>query len=216
MTFEDRLIFWTDRLNHLHRELTPEQFSRVLECFWSSQLGSKRWMVKKIQKHVSTRLLLDFDVMVYGGWYGTAATLLTDIGFPRAFSLDIDPECEIIGQKLCHSTNTRFITADMGDLSNLMPNSFTVAHRTVHVNTSTEHVSQETYDRWFSTLRPEDTFYPPMVIMGNDLEIPEHVRPFKSLGDFLERNHAKNPRYAGVLKVNTGTPYQFNRYMAIL
>ena len=57
----------------------------------------------------------------------------------------------------------------------------------VVINTSTEHVDQDTYDTWWENI-PDDTF---VMLQGNDLVIPEHVRPFDSLDDFISRNRVK-------------------------
>jgi len=56
----------------------------------------------------------------------------------------------------------------------------------VIINTSTEHVDQETYDIWWDNI-PDDTF---VMLQGNDLVIPEHVRPFDSIEDFVSRSRA--------------------------
>lgn len=153
----------------------PED-KRFLECFWDTQLRSKEE-------------ILDFypqdehgTCYVFGGWYGILPKMILDNHYPfKVYSIDIDPNCERVGNIYFRHQfdELQFVTADMKDFQyRETPD--------VIINTSTEHVDQETYDIWWDNI-PDDTF---VMLQGNDLVIPEHVRPFDSIEDFASRNRA--------------------------
>jgi hypothetical protein len=54
------------------------------------------------------------------------------------------------------------------------------------INTSTEHVSQKTYDTWWNKI-PSGTIY---LIQGNNFfESHEHIRCSNTIEEFLKMNH---------------------------
>ena len=146
---------------------------RFLECFWDTQLASKERLLDLYPDHFNR------TCYVFGGWYGVLPKMLIDNKFiVKVYSVDIDPECELVGNVYFCDNDLEFVTSDMADfLYKEDPD--------VVINTSTEHVDQDTFDCWWMNI-PTGTF---VMLQGNDLVIPEHVRPFKDLFDFVERNN---------------------------
>ena len=148
----------------------PEE-KRFLECFWDTQLTSKAKVLSEYPDYSG-------PCYVFGGWYGILPQMLLDnLRLDKVYSIDIDPECERVGNIYFRRDRLEYVTGDMKD--------FEYSERpAVVINTSTEHVDQETFDIWYDKI-PEDTF---VIMQGNDLVIPEHVRPFSNLDDFIQRN----------------------------
>lgn len=176
----------------------PENRDRFLECFWPSQLKSKVWLIQKLHHLFPAPRVM----YVFGGWYGVFAQLLAE-EFPSAHivSVDIDPTCAEVGEYLCrHRPNIVFETQDMGKYGQPLPGG-------VVINTSTEHVSQETYNSWWNKILPGTPFY----LQGNNLDIPEHIRYAASLDHFRIQNLVDYPHIAtDALYIDGG----MTRYMA--
>lgn len=192
------VVSWMNAL----RNLPADERYRALEGFWDTQLASKCWIV-------DTVLTLNLDinrVYVFGGWTGVLSSLLLDtakFSFEKVYSIDIDPWCESIARTVC-SNDSRFVavTADMAEYK-FDSNDMNV----LAINTSTEHVTQDTYDRWYDSI-PTGTI---ILIQGNNFfTCPEHIRCTSNIKQFLEVNRAKNVIYSGELS----NP-QYTRYMGI-
>lgn len=145
---------------------------RFFECFWDTQLQSKERVLDLYPE------FLHGPCYVFGGWYGVLPRMIANNRYVvKVYSVDIDPKCEEVGNRYFYSDTVRFLTADMKDY----------VYRDdpdVVINTSTEHVDQETFNEWWKNI-PDGTF---VIMQGNNLIIPEHVRPFGSLHDFIHRN----------------------------
>lgn len=152
----------------------PED-KRFLECFWDTQLSSKEKVLDQYPVFFHSG-----PCYVFGGWYGLLPHLLIDNKYvKKVYSIDIDPECERVGNIYFRKEKLEYVTADMKD--------FVYSENPdVVINTSTEHVDQETFDIWYENI-PRRTF---IIMQGNDLEIPEHIRPFKNLEEFLTLNRS--------------------------
>jgi hypothetical protein len=75
------------------------------------------------------------------------------------------------------------------------------------INTSTEHVTQETYDIWYNNI-PSGSL---VVVQGNDFfSCDEHVRCSKDLDEFMTMNHVHEPIFSGQLKTT-----MYYRFMCI-
>lgn len=150
----------------------PED-KRFLECFWDTQLASKERVLQLYPEFFHSG-----PCFIFGGWYGILSHMLLDNKYvERVYSIDIDPECQRVGNIYFRKEYLEYVTGDMKDFE------YPVKPDVV-INTSTEHVDQETFDIWYDNI-PEDTF---VIMQGNDLVIPEHVRPFNNLDDFIQRN----------------------------
>lgn len=191
------LINW---MSYIRQCTNPSQQFRVLENFWDTQLNSKEWLLDTIDMHLWQR---DHhkNVMIYGGWYGTLGQLLYD-RYERyingVYSVDIDPQCSIIGQQLNQSVN--YITGDMATILPILP-------CTMIINTSTEHVTQPVYDAWLKNM-PSDV---PIILQGNNFyDCSEHVRCTNSLHQFKEFSGLSNIIYEGELDC-----WNYTRFMII-
>lgn len=194
----ERVIQW---MNVVREEIhSPEQF-RVLENFWASQLNSKMWLIE----HINEQCLLfpGSHIYIFGGWYGILAQLLIQaIPGVKVTSIDIDPKCAIFGERLkLPDDDIEFITADMQHFTEYTPNTRLI------INTSTEHVSQETFDSWLFNV-PQDIN---VVLQGNNFfACEEHVRCTKTLNDFIRMHDLTKIKFTGELDC-----IQFTRFMMI-
>jgi hypothetical protein len=173
----------------------PENAYRFSENFWQSQIDSKKWLLEHINES-------DSSIVIFGGWYGVLAQFIAE-KYPTAeiVTTDLDPECEAVFEQINISENIRYRYQNMRNgLPMLMRNPNLV------INTSTEHVDQNTYDAWFHSV-PRGTKY---IVQGNNLVNPEHVRLADNLEHFLKINHVEDPHYAGMLRCG-----HFYRFMAV-
>lgn len=198
------LVRWFDAL----RKLDDSSRTRALDAFWSGQIDSKAWLVNVLNSIINCND--SKNVYVFGGWIGLLSNMLLtnsswNIGKIR--SIDIDPWCESIADVLntdyvSQAWKFKAVTADMGEFSydwDLFPD--------IVINTSSEHVDQNTYDCWWDKI-PCGSF---IVIQGNNYNTcGEHIRCTDSLAEFKRINHIIKPLWEGSLKTNT-----YIRYMAI-
>ena len=190
MIAANRFVYWMNAVR-LH---TGEQQYRILESFWESQITSKIWLINAIKS-----LNIPFDsVYIFGGWFGVLGGLLLDQYNVNVYSIDIDKEVANIGQQM--NPDVVFFTSDMKDfLYPTTPN--------LIINTSTEHITQETYNQWLQNI-PTGAL---VILQGNDLySCVEHIRCTKSLEEFNEHNPLNRILYTGSLNCKT-----FTRWMTI-
>lgn len=190
----DRIIQWMNVI----REASDADRDRILENFWASQLRSKAWLINALK---SARFLDEGDVYIFGGWYGVLGSLIKDTFLYRnVYSIDIDPTCKKIGKSL--DSRISFITGDMADFSFVGKSNVGLI-----INTSTEHVSQSTFNAWMKQV-PENTL---IILQGNNyFENEEHIRCSKNLKEFMKQNTLGNVLFSGELDC-----VQFIRYMTI-
>jgi hypothetical protein len=117
-------------------------------------------------------------------------------------SIDIDDKCILLGERLkLIEDNITFVTANMQDFIDYSQQTKLV------INTSTEHISQTTFDIWFNHI-PSDVN---IVLQGNNFfTCQEHVRCTSSLVEFKQINRLSNIIFEGSLDC-----IQFTRYMTI-
>jgi hypothetical protein len=189
----NKIVKWMNVL----RSKTGAEQERVLECFWDSQISSKAWLINVFK---SLNIKVSGSVYIFGGWYGILASLIKDeLHFSKVFSVDIDPTCEKIGTEL--DCSIKFLTYNMSDFV------FDTDKIGLVINTSTEHISQATFDSWLSKI-PDNV---PIILQGNDFfSCKEHVRCTESLEMFVRKNYLHKIVYKGVLDCK-----QFNRFMII-
>lgn len=187
------------------RSLDSARRTRALEGFWDTQLQSKAWLVHELDGINPQKS----NVYVFGGWIGVLSSMLLDRckWVDKVRSIDIDPECETVADTLCkpwEMAGWRFkaVTADMSEYeyqSDITPH--------IVINTSTEHVSQINYDRWYRAI-PRGTI---VAAQGNNFfSCAEHVRCSESIYHFMDANHVRDPLYLGQLPNS-----QYTRYMCI-
>lgn len=173
----------------------PENAYRFSENFWQSQIDSKKWLLEHIDEY-------DSSIVIFGGWYGVLAQFIAE-KYPNAeiVTTDLDPECEAVFDQINSNENIRFRQQNMRNGSPVL-----MRYPKLVINTSTEHVDQNTYDAWFHSI-PRGTKY---IVQGNNLVNPEHVRLADNLEHFLKINRIQDPQYAGMLKCG-----HFYRFMAV-
>jgi len=192
-----RIINWMD-LIRTEGNSSKTQF-RILENFWSSQVRSKAWLINVLKNYFPD---MAGNACVIGGWYGLLPQLLVDnFKLDKVFSVDVDPECEFIGKRLCgEDSRIKFYTLNAKFFTNYK-------NVSVIANTSTEHMTQEDYNFWLKDV-PEDV---PIVLQGNNFyNCADHIRCQNTLYEFNEVHSLKRIVYTKSLDCT-----QFHRYMTI-
>jgi hypothetical protein len=192
----ERVIQWMN----LIRDLTNnnDQY-RLLENFWKDQLRSKSWLVNELIKHTRVE---SPNIFIFGGWYGVLAQLVSDTyKTANITSVDIDPNCKEYGTRLALPTdNILFLTGDMRYFQYNSPPD-------IVINTSTEHITQETFDKWRHDI-PSNTI---TVLQGNNFySCHDHIRCAESLDEFNIHNPLTKILYSGTLEC-----YGYERFMTI-
>lgn len=185
------------------RNSPDKQQYRLLECFWESQLTSKGWLINTI---TSLNLVQNGNVYIFGGWYGILASLIKDeFDYTKVYSIDIDASCKYFSEIYNIDNRISFITSDMKDYQ------YNDSNIGIIINTSTEHVTQETFDAWIDNV-PDNI---PVILQGNNFyECEEHIRCTETLEDFKKRNPLKKYIYSGELTCS-GASEPFTRFMSI-
>lgn len=185
------------------REVDESDKNKLLDAFWETQLSSKSWLIENLYRHLNK----PSNIYIFGGWVGTLASMLLQqkILIKKVFSIDIDPWCQKYANIICKSyVGTKFesITCDMATYkydSNFPPD--------IVINTSTEHVSQETYNVWYNNI-PKNTL---IIVQGNNFfDCDQHIRCAENIENFLSINKCNNPLFQGELNNS-----MYTRYMSI-
>ena len=161
---------------------------RTLDAFWRGQLRSKEWLINCLDEHVHMGSSID----IHGGWVGVLASMLFQSNIPitNIRSIDIDPSCEsvatMMNKKEEMAGRFRAVTADMCTIR---------SDADVIINTSCEHITQDSYDLWLSG-HPANSI---IVLQSNNYNIPEHVRIAKDLDSFKEQSGLSTILYEGEL-----------------
>jgi len=171
----DHVLFWMDAIRD-----SKDRY-RTLESFWKGQIKSKIWLIEKLIPYVDSD---EVNIVIHGGWNGVLASLLfqSSLKIKKITSIDIDLNCEEIAKtinKIEESLGTfSAVTCDMEEYEyESIPD--------IVINTSCEHISQETYNRWLLKV-PENAI---IVLQSNNyFELEEHVRCAKDLNEFIEQS----------------------------
>jgi hypothetical protein len=172
---------------------------RSLDAFWDTQIQSKIWLIKKLKRYVSTQSTIE----IHGGWVGLLASLLfqSKIKISNIVNIDIDPSCELIANEINNKeideNKFKHITLDMVEYKSTSD---------IIINTSCEHVTQETYNHWLNNIN----FNQLVVLQSNNFEISEHIRVSKNLNEFIAQSKLSNILYKGTLKLP-----MYRRFMLI-
>lgn len=179
------------------RNSSGQQQTRLLESFWESQITSKAWLINTIKM---LDLPINGDVYVFGGWYGVLASLIKDeFSHQNVYTIDKDPSCKYVGEGI--DDRIHFITGDMKDFQ------FKNENIGLVINTSTEHINQETFNSWLKNV-PNEV---PIILQGNDFfSCKEHIRCSNSLENFILNNRLDKVVFKGALNCK-----QFTRFMII-
>lgn len=192
-----RVIQWMNVI----REEKGSQQARILENFWASQLNSKAWLINNVNSYCD--IPENPSIYIFGGWYGILAQLLRDV-YPKAdiTSIDKDMLCASYGRELMlPNDNINFVTCDMKNFKDYSP------HTSLVINTSTEHITQETYDNWIMNV-PENVL---VALQGNNFfNCEEHIRCSETLDMFEKMNPLSKYKIRGGMGCGT-----FTRWMTI-
>jgi len=188
----------------------PEHLQRFSECFWPSQMISKHYALDLLQEHMGNwGEIYERQIYIFGGWYGVFAQLMSErFRSIQIYNIDVDPECEKVFNLLPVDgrKNITHITADMANFEYHTAPDFVI-------NTSTEHVTQETYDAWWNNI-PAGTKY--LIQSNNFFELNEHIRCANSLEEFVEMNNIQHEDYKSSIDVGLRTDGStFFRFMAM-
>lgn len=191
---------------HLHHWMNAIRISnnpmRTLDAFWNGQIKSKEWLVDSLEYVIRPNINTEpLTIEIHGGWVGTLASMLfqSKLHIKTIRSVDIDPHVQHIAVEMnrIEYNQGRFdsITADMCNLQNYPAD--------IVINTSTEHLTQEQYDKWLSNT-PLSSM---IIVQGNNYDIPEHVRISKDWNEFEQQSHL-NRKFSGKLELPL-----YERYM---
>jgi len=183
----------------------PDLAERFMDCFWESQLTSKSHLLYALE---------DFgylgNVYIFGGWFGILGKLIEDSYLQSNIivSVDKDPVCDWVIKNLYSQTSKVMgWTQDMGSFE------YSTEHPpTTVINTSTEHVTQEVYERWWKHI-PAGTLY---ALQGNNFwDDPEHIRCAHNIDEFKKMNLCENVKTEFAFPCGGPNNTEFMRFMVI-
>ena len=192
----EHVLFWMDAIRN-----SSDRY-RTLESFWKGQIKSKIWLINRLTDYVN---LNENSIVIHGGWNGVLASLIFQscITVKNIVSIDIDPKCEEIANTIntierIHGKYTSVICNMSSYVYNEIPD--------IVINTSCEHITQETYNEWLSNV-PSETL---IVLQSNDYyELSEHVRCATDIEEF------KRQSKLNVIFYDTLDLIKYRRFMII-
>ena len=163
---------------------------------------SKTWLRDQLISKLQNENLLDFTVLIQGGWYGLMAHILQS-DFDHVISLDADEDAEMYGYKM-FGDGIDFQTGNMFNWE-------TDKRIDVIVNTSCEHVDRDDLCDMISKQRNGTVF---ALQSNDDKDLMSHINTSESLSEFVDYIKPSLPQqdilYVGQLPV-----HGFTRYMII-
>jgi hypothetical protein len=187
------------------RCLETAPLAALAVAFNRKQIASKLFLCD----HLFETFGGDYDqILVVGGWYGVLAALLFDdprFAPARITSLDIDPTCAAVAQRL----NRRFLAAGRfaaltGDMNRFDYRSF-AGPRDLVINTSCEHLAD--VRGWLGLLPPLTR----IALQSNDYRRePDHRSCVDSLEAFEQQACLSDVLYRGTLPTKN-----YRRFMLI-
>lgn len=197
----DHIIKWFNMI----RDLPEPERTRGLDAFWDGQVHSKIWLSEVLNKYHNSRI--PNNIYIFGGWLGVLANILfqnSKFYIDTIYNIDLDPWCKPNSEKLNETYhNMQRYQAETADMKDYVYNDTT----DIIINTSTEHVTQETYDIWYDNI-PSGSL---VVLQGNDFfSCDEHVRCSKDLEEFMTMNRVTNPIFSGELETT-----MYHRFMCV-
>lgn len=191
---EEQLIHWMQGVRE-----NPD----MINAFWPSQIKSKIWLTDWVKRYLPSAN----KIIIFGAWYGVLADMLElRLKNPKILCNDIDRDAMLWCAKK--------YPMQIGRMEE-----FTYETRVdLVINTVTEHLTQEIYDKWYDNI-PKQTYF---IIQGNDdFTEPDHVRATKSLDEFNKINrvenilHTDSLTYEGSWNKVDNIPTYHERYMTI-
>ena len=197
----DHVIKWFNMI----RDLPEPERTRGLDAFWDGQVHSKIWLSQVLNEHYNSPL--PSNIYIFGGWLGVLANILfqnSKFYVDTIYNIDLDPWCKPNSEKLNESyCIMQRYQAETVDMSEYQYND----SADIVINTSTEHVTQEIYDIWYTNI-PTGSL---VVVQGNDFfACDEHVRCSKDLNEFITMNRVTDPIFTGELQTT-----MYKRFMCV-
>jgi hypothetical protein len=198
ISLED-VAYWMDAVRN------SENHYGVLESFWKGQLRSKEWLIKNLYPYIPVNGN-PLDIVIHGGWNGVLASLLFNSGISinRIENVDIESETAGPASDICkrQEIEGRFLQV-------IQDMEYYVYNKTpsIVINTSTEHVAQDKYNRWLKNV-PNNSL---IVLQNNNYyALPEHIRCFDTVENFATHCGLSN-----ILKTDTLELPLYNRFLVI-
>lgn len=175
----------------------------VLDSFSEGQYDSKTWACENLIQLVSSE---HDECIVMGGWYGLFAMLFKKEGFDKKItSIDIDPVCKHIGDKLKYNKDISFKTIDGLTLFN---NEIYNNKSKIFVCTACEHIDN---DDLINLLNKKHSEMLVCLQSNNYYDIDSHINCKDSLEDFVNSLPLKKILYKGEMPWKN----EYNRFMVI-
>lgn len=179
------------------------QDSNMLNAFWPSQINSKVWLAEWLKSYLPGAR----KIIIFGCWYGVLADIIKH-KIPDTEIVCVDKDSvPLEWTKRKYESHA----VKMEDYTYHYPVSAVI-------NTSTEHMTQDDYDKWYENI-PSHTYF---VIQGNnDFKEPDHCRACETLEQFLKINNVSNCLHSGSIQYEgpwdtvENKPTYYNRFMAI-
>ena len=191
---EEQLLDWTEGIR---------KNSDMLNAFWPSQVKSKIWLTDWVKRYLPSA----HKIVIFGAWYGLLADML-DIRLKDTKIL-----CNDIDRDAVDWCSRKYPTY-YGKMENFIYET----RVDLVINTVTEHLTQDIYDKWYDNI-PKGTYF---VIQGNnDYKEKDHVRACSSLTEFNRINKVENTLHSGSMSYEgpwnevDNRPTYYERYMTI-
>ena len=182
----------------------PNRALDLLHCFSPSQEKSKRWLIECLNEFTKNNHKV-LDIAILGSWYGYLAYLIKDMLENKMITeircYDIDDTAKKIGRLLFNDTVFHFQTKDISTIN------FQDYRYNMIINTSSEHMSDDTLHKWLFTTR-KDTI---CVLQSTDKTARDHINLVKNEKELDE----KFSDYFTECKTYTLNFGQYSRYMII-
>lgn len=199
----------------------PESVDAFADALSIGQIKSKKWLIEEL----STANIPLGVVYLIGGWYSTLGFLLlqNDFNIERLISIDIDPTCEDIAQRLnlenVHRWKFKAITENAYKLNygRFKKDKFLfysksrdehveiVTEPQTVINTSCEHF--DNFSDWYNKIA-DGTL---VVLQSNNyFEIADHKNCSHNLQEFEDQTPMSHVYYSGELQLE-----KYTRYMRI-
>ena len=191
------------------QELIRKYPGRVLDYLNGcneTQWSSKSWLVEELNLYLFKYGKREggFTIAVLGGWYGLLSHILVDelgVDIEKIISFDIDPIASEIGYMICPDI-VEFKTNDVAKIDLFYD---------VIINTSTEHMEQETVNHTIDTAKSGTIF---VFQSNNFFGLQEHINCSESEEEFNDRYHWHFDEYVSWTKPWPTSMGDHERYMS--
>lgn len=170
-----------------------------LDSFASSQIGSKLWLIERLEECLATiqAPTAGYKIWLYGGWYGVTNLLMRVRGVipvELVRSIDRDPAVEPIADRInkfweWQDWQFKAITGDVNEVNYSQDNPHII------INSSVEHMGP---GPWFDRI-PKGTI---VVVQGSDLPHDDHVRRILTIDELRSACPMDRELYSGSITFN--------------